>query len=141
MKKIKIELIEARNIYTIIPLLQVLNGHVSEEVLKERLDEMIQQHYYCAGIFDENKLVGICGLWILTKYYVGKHIEADNVILLPEYQSQNIGQDLMVWIDAFAKNNGCVASELNCYIGNKKAHKFWEREGYEVIALHFQKKF
>ncbi|WP_223897593.1 hypothetical protein [Sulfurovum sp. TSL1] len=29
----------------------------------------------------------------------------------------------------------------NCYINNKEAHRFWEKEGYEVIALHFQKKF
>jgi len=24
---------------------------------------------------------------------------------------------------------------------NTKAHKFWEKEGYEVIGLHYQKKF
>ena len=136
-----IKLIEAKNIYTIIPLLQLLNKNIAEEVLKVRLDEMIKQGYLCVGIFDQEKLIGICGLWILTKYYVGKHIEPDNIIILPEYQNKNIGTKLMAWIKNYAKEQGCVASELNCYVGNKDAHRFWEKEGYDVIALHFQKRY
>jgi len=139
--KIEISLIEAKNIYSIIPLLQVLNDKISEEVLKARLDEMLKQGYLCVGLFDNNKLIGICGLWILTKYYVGKHMEPDNIVILPEYQNKNIGTKLMVWIDNYAKEQGCVASELNCYVGNKDAHRLWEKEGYEVIALHFQKRY
>jgi len=136
-----IKLIEAKNIYTIIPLLQLLNKNIAEEVLKVRLDEMIKQGYLCVGIFDKEKLIGICGLWILTKYYVGKHIEPDNIIILPEYQNKNIGTKLMVWIEKYAKEQGCLASELNYYVGNKDAHRFWEKEGYDVIALHFQKRY
>ena len=32
--------------------------------------------------FEENHLIGICGLWILTKYYIGKHIEP-----VPKYKN------------------------------------------------------
>lgn len=133
--------IKNENIHSIIPLLQVLNEKISEEILKSRLDEMIKQNYQCIGIFDKKQLIGICGIWILTKYYVGKHIEPDNVIILSEYQNQNIGKKLMNWIYDYAKKNDCVASELNCYVNNDKAHKFWEKEGYKVIGLHYQKKF
>lgn len=138
---VKFELIQKDNINSIIPLLKLLNENISENILKSRLDSMLQEGYQCVGIYLHEKLIGICGLWILTKYYVGKHIEPDNVMILPEYQNQGIGKKLFQWIDNFAKQNGCVASELNCYVGNKKAHKFWEDEGYEVIALHFQKKY
>ncbi|WP_415395807.1 GNAT family N-acetyltransferase [Sulfurimonas sp. CS5] len=102
---------------------------------------MIKQNYQCIGIFDKKQLIGICGIWMLTKYYVGKHIEPDNVIILSKYQNQNIGKKLMTWIYDYAKKNNCVASELNCYVNNDKAHKFWEKEGYKVIGLHYQKKF
>ena len=141
MNSIKIREINNKNIYEIIPLLQVLNTEISESILKERLDAMVQQNYICIEAYDKDKLIGICGLWILTKYYVGKHIEPDNIIILPEYQNQNIGTQLMKWVDNYAKEQGCVASELNCYIGNKDAHRLWKKEGYEVIALHFQKKY
>ena len=138
---IEFRFIKNENIHSIIPLLQVLNKQISEEVLKTRLDEMVKQSYQCIGIFDKKQLVGICGIWVLTKYYVGKHIEPDNIIILPEYQGKNIGKGLMAWIYDYAKEIGCEASELNCYVKNDKGHKFWEQEGYEVIALHYQKKF
>jgi len=141
VKLIRFVLIEERDIYSIIPLLRLLNDSIAEDILKQRLDEMLKQGYKCIGIFDEKILVGICGIWIMTKYYVGRHIEPDNVIIAPEYQNKNIGHKLMRWIEEYAKTNGCVASELKCYVGNKQAHKFWEKEGYEVIALHFQKKY
>ena len=101
---------------------------------------MMQQNYQCIGVFDDEKLIGICGIWILIKYYVGKHIELDNIVILPEYQNKNIGTELMAWIELYAKENNCVASELNCYVGNEDAHRFWKKEKYELIALHFQKK-
>ena len=137
---IKFEFIEKENILTIIPLLHRLNQNISEEILEERLNEMMQQNYQCIGVFDDEKLIGICGIWILVKYYVGKHIELDNIIILPEYQNKNIGTRLMTWIELYAKENNCVASELNCYVSNEDAHRFWRKEKYELIALHFQKK-
>lgn len=137
--QVSYNLISKSDIYSIIPFLQMLKPDLCEEILQQRLDEMVEQNYQCVGVYHEQRLVGICGLWILTKYYVGKHIEPDNAIILPEYQNKNIGKGLMQWIYDFAKENGCIASELNCYIDNKKAQSFWENEGYEVIALHYQK--
>lgn len=131
--------IPEEDIYSIIPFLHILNKNIPEEILKERLDEMIKYNYKCIGIFDEKQLIGICGIWILVKYYVGKHIEPDNVIILPEYRSKNIGKKLMHYIEEYAKNIGCIASELNCYIQNEEGKKFWEQEGYKAIGYHFQK--
>ncbi|MEJ2373357.1 MAG: GNAT family N-acetyltransferase [Sulfurimonas sp.] len=138
---IDFKFIDEQDIYSIIPLLKMLNDTIEDDILKQRLDEMLIQGYKCIGIFDGDKLVGICGIWILTKYYVGKHIEPDNVFISPAYQNQNIGTQLMAWITKYAKENGCIASELNCYVNNKRAQKFWEKDGYEVIGLHFQKKY
>jgi len=138
---ITIQLIDTSEIHSIIPLLQILNKNISEEILKERLDAMIKQGYQCVGAFDNGKLIGACGLWILTKYYVGRHVEPDNMIIDPDYRNQKIGSKLMQWIDQFAKEQGCVASELNCYVDNTKAQEFYKRENYEIIGVHFQKKF
>ena len=136
----QIKLINNAEIYTIIPLLKILNGSIDDITLKLRLDEMITQGYKCAGVYDDTRLIGIGGLWIVTKYYVGKHIEPDNVIIHPDYSNQGIGKILMQWIYDYGKHEGCVASELNCYFGNIEAHKFWENEGYVYIAKHFQRK-
>ena len=101
---------------------------------------MVLQGYECAGVYDAKKLIGISGIWIMTKYYIGKHIEPDNVYILPDYQGKGIGKLLMDWIFDYARSKGCSASELNCYTKNKAGHRFWKEQGYEVVAYHFQKK-
>ncbi len=138
---ISYNLIAPENMYSIIPMLQILNNKLPEELLKERLNEMMEKGYECLGIYDEEKLIGICGLWILTKYYIGRHIEPDNVMILPEYRNKGIGEQMMQWVYNYAKTKGCVASELNCYTLNEQGQKFWSNQQYQVIAFHYQKKF
>ncbi|UOA08525.1 GNAT family N-acetyltransferase [Methylobacter sp. S3L5C] len=139
MNSIKITLIASDQIFSIIPLLQTLNRTIAESVLQNRLSEMVEQGYQCVGIYSDKKLIGICGLWILTKYYVGKHIEPDNVVILEEYRGNGLGKQLMAWIYNYAKAQDCIASELNCYLTNEKGQQFWEKEGYKKIGYHYQK--
>ncbi len=135
-----IKLISNKNIEVILPLLQELNDQIPLEVLQYRLKEMILSGYKCVGVYDNSILIGISGMWFLNKYYVGRHVELDNVYILPEYQGRGIGKLLMNWIFEYAKSKGCIASELNVYTGNKEGQEFWENIGYERIAFHYQKK-
>lgn len=136
----KIKLIDNGDIHCIIPLLTILNSSIDHLTLQIRLDAMVKQGYRCVGVYDEERLIGISGLWILTKYYVGKHLEPDNVIIHPDYRGKGLGKILMQWIYNYAREEGCVASELNCYVDNVEGQKFWEHEGYVVIGKHAQKK-
>jgi GNAT superfamily N-acetyltransferase len=133
------QLIPKENLGSIIPLLQVLNDKIDRQTLVERLDKMIEQGYECVGVYDGEKLIGVSGLWILTKYYIGTHIEADNVVILPEYRGQDIGERMMEWIYEYGRSKGCTASELNCYVTNSGGQKFWANQGYKIIGFHYQK--
>ncbi|MEI6411617.1 MAG: GNAT family N-acetyltransferase [Bacteroidota bacterium] len=135
----QLSLISNESMHTIIPFLQLLNSKIDEEILKSRLDDMIQQGYECVGVYDQGKLIGISGLWTLTKYYVGKHIEPDNVIIHPDYRGKGIGELLMQWIYEYGRLKGCVASELNCYVVNNDGIRFWMNQGFKMIGFHFQK--
>ena len=132
-----IKIIAQENIKSIIPLLLQLNSNIEEEVLESRLEDMMNNNYECVGVYDDEKLIGISGIWILTKYYVGKHIELDNVYILPEYQKKGIGKLMVNWILEYGKSKGCIASELNCYLSNTEGHQFWNAMGYKKIAYHF----
>lgn len=136
---ISIELIPDSEIFRVVPLLRVLNAHISETVLKERLTEMVMQRYKCAGLYLSNELIGICGIWILTKYYVGRHIEPDNVVILPEYRGKGFGKQLLAWVYEYGRSQGCIASELNCYLTNERGQVFWQQQGYKKIGYHYQK--
>lgn len=136
---IEIRLIPQEQIHSIIPLTQLLNPSLPETILKSRLDEMVAQGYRCAGLYLEDNLIGICGLWIMTKLYVGKYIEPDNVVIVPEYRNQGYGQKLLEWVYQYGLGQGCIASELNCYITNETGNAFWQQEGFTKIGYHYQK--
>ena len=75
---IEFKLIESKYIYDILPLLRVLDDSISPEILKQRLTRMVSQSYQCVGIYEANQLIDTYGLWFLTKYYVGEHVEPDS---------------------------------------------------------------
>lgn len=142
----QIRLIPQQEIKTIIPLVKILNG-LDESVLLERLEVMMQNNYKCIGVYDasaslstgQEKLIGISGIWTLTKFYIGKHIEPDNVVILPEYRNKGIGELMMKWIDNYAKEQNCDAIELNAYVENTKGVEFWKKAGFYIRGHHFQK--
>lgn len=136
----KFKLIEKNNIEIILPLLEELDPSISKVVLKVRLSEMVAIGYECIGIYCKDELIGICGIWTLVKYYVGKHIEPDNVYIKTKYRGLGIGRKLDSWLKAFALSRGCQAIELNCYIKNEKGRGYWELNDYTPIGIHYQKK-
>lgn len=139
-KNIKIQLIDSKNMDQIIPLLSELDPDIPIELLKTRLKDMKVDGYECAGLYDQELLIGICGIWTLHKYYIGKHIEPDNVFIKPQYRNQGIGEKLNRWLEALAVKRNCRAIELNCYIKNEKGKKFWDNCEFKVIGVHYQKK-
>ncbi|MBL4747019.1 MAG: GNAT family N-acetyltransferase [Flavobacteriaceae bacterium] len=139
MPHIQFKLIPEAQIETILPLLMKLNTSTPEAILKERIHEMIQQNYKCVGMYDHDVLIGIAGLWFMTRHYCGKSIEPDHVIIQSSYRNQGLGKRLFEWIYAYGKQMGCEVSELNAYIPNTKSHEFYEREGYKKLGYHFIK--
>lgn len=137
---VKIQLIDKTELSTILPLLHEHNPEIPMETLRDRLDVMIELGYECAGIYDGEELIGICGIWTLCKYYVGKHLEPDNVYIRPEYRSNGVGRQLCEWLKKLAEARGCEAIELNCYLSNGPGRAFWEQNGYHEIGRHYQMK-
>ncbi|MDP2060035.1 MAG: GNAT family N-acetyltransferase [Flavobacteriaceae bacterium] len=138
----QIALIPKNKMEDILPLVQALNSNtVSLDILKKRLENMLGNGYQCLGVYDNNKIIGICGIWVLEKFYVGKHIEPDNVFILPEYRSSGVGKGMLNWIFNYAREIGCDASEVNCYLKNERGFQFWKNQGYDAIGYHMQKVF
>jgi len=141
MENITIKFISKNNIEIILPLLKRLNEFTSDDVLKERVKEMAEQNYKCLGVYCKNELIGICGLWFLTRHYSGKTIEPDHVIIEPKYRNLGIGKKLFDFIHNYTKSIDYEATELNTYITNTKSHKFYENLNYKKLGFHYLKIF
>jgi len=139
MQNIAIKILAKENIFDIIPLLKQLNDKTPTKLLKSRLIEMTEQNYECAAMYDKNKLIGVCGIWYMTRHYIGKSMEIDHVIIDTNYQNKGLGKYFLKWIYKHVKSKGCEASELNAYTSNPKSHKFYYNEGYNIYGFHFLK--
>lgn len=134
------KIIDKKDINSVIPLIQKLTNNAnSNTVLEERFAEMITQNYECAGVFDDEKLIGISGLWFQTRHYCGKSMEVDHVYIDEKHQSKGLGKQFFKWLYNYAKSKGCETSELNTYVQNYPSHKFYYNEGYEILGYHFFK--
>ncbi|MBU3025771.1 MULTISPECIES: GNAT family N-acetyltransferase [Zobellia] len=138
---LKLGLIPYGKMESILPLVYKLNrGKFSEEVLKSRLQPMLTMGgYECLGVYDRDKLIACCGIWLLQKLYKGKHIELDNVFVEEGYRSSGVGALMMNWLAEYGKSIDCASLELNCYLENEKGLKFWQRHGFEALGYHMIK--
>ena len=136
------KIIPNTNLDQITPLVYALNDEkVSMNILTSRFDEMKNQNYECAVVYDaDSNIVGVTGLWFCTRHYIGKSVELDHVYLMPEHRNRGVGKQFMTWVNAYVKAKGCNSIELNTYVQNYPSHKFYYNEGFEILGYHFLKK-
>jgi diamine N-acetyltransferase len=137
---IEIHPIAKEHILDIIPLLQIINTKTPTDILKQRVLEMVNyRNYECIGLFLDEKLIGISGLWYSLRHYIGKSVELDHVIIDEKYRGQHLGKQFIKWINEYTVSKGCEAVELNTYSGNTKSHKFYYNQGFDIYGFHFLK--
>ncbi len=125
----------------ILPFAQALMGNqFSDEILMQRFSEMFKQNYECHGIYLDGELVGIFGLWFMTRHYAGRSCEPDHVYIDEKHRNKGIGKKLFEFIYEYAGRRGCETIELNSYVNNYRSHKFYLNEGFEIKGYHFLKK-
>lgn len=61
MKEVEFRILGVDELDLILPLVKELNPGLSSDVLEDRLEQIKTQNYHCAGAFNDNQLVGICG--------------------------------------------------------------------------------
>jgi GNAT superfamily N-acetyltransferase len=127
-----------------IPEIAILGKQANEKLTIAQIENYSKEmflfpNYLCFGAFINGKLVGISSGWITVRFYCGKQLEVDNVIVDHRYQSKGIGKHFFEYIDNWAKSNDFQTIELNAYTHNAKAHKFYFNLDYKIIGFHFQK--
>ena len=137
---IHFSLLSSKDIPQIVPLMEVFNEHkFSAEVLQKRFEAMFQQHYECVGVFEEDRLIGVTGLWYQTRHYSGKSCEVDHVYIDEKHRSGGVGKQLFAFIEMHVEAKGCEAIELNTYVQNAASHKFYFNLGFKILGFHFLK--
>ena len=124
----------------IVPLANKLHPSMDPEKVRAYLAEMFSfPTYHCLGLWQDGKLVAMSNGWITVRFYSGKQLEVDNVIVDPDLRSKGVGKYFFSCIQDWAIKHDCKTIELNTYVQNSKSHKFYFNEGYVILGFHFQK--
>lgn len=130
-----------KDISLVLPFVQELGDYqVDKALLAERFEEMFEQNYECFGVYFQEQIIGVFGMWFMTRHYAGRSCEVDHVFIKPEYQSKGLGKQIFKFIFDYSKKKGCETSELNSYVHNFKSHKFYMNHDYVIKGYHFLKK-
>ena len=137
---IAFSILSKNEIVAIAKLGKQLNPKLTEEELQDYLIQMFAfDNYICFGVFQDGQLIGISSGWTTIRFYSGKQLEVDNVIIDEQHQSKGIGKLFFEFIEEWAKTNNYKTIELNTYVQNSKSHKFYYNQGFSVLGFHFWK--
>ncbi|WP_010181813.1 GNAT family N-acetyltransferase [Aquimarina agarilytica] len=135
-----VRLLAITDIDKMIPLALQL-GDYNEEQIRTYINEMFAYgNYVCFGFFVSNELIGLTSGWTTTRFYCGKQLEIDNVVIDAKHQSKGYGRIFESEIKAWCFERGYDTIELNSYVFNSRSHKFYFNQDYKIIGYHFQKK-
>lgn len=134
-----IRLLQRAELPQILPLIRELNPAIPELVLLQRLEAMTQGGYQCVAALRKDDCIGVAGLCIGTRFWCGRYLDVDNVVVDPRYRSMGVGQRLTDWIERYARELACEVLVLDAYVTNQRAHEFYERNGFRIVGYHFVK--
>lgn len=85
---LSIRLLQRAELPQILPLIRELNLAIPELVLVQRLEEMAQGGgYQCVAALWKDDCVGVAGIWTGTRFWCGRYLDVDNVVVDPSYRS------------------------------------------------------
>lgn len=129
IKTIQLELQRA----IVLPLLQQLHGHLTEEKYEVLSKKMTAQGYRMIGLFIDQELIAIAGFVLATNFYDEQHLFLHDLVSNESQRSNGYGKQLLLYLENLAVENGCHAIVLCSRLDRTEAHRFYEEK------LNYQK--
>lgn len=124
-------------------LMKQLGYPSSNQKIQERFNKILNIPNYETFVAEVNgELVGFVGMCKQTAYEFDEpYVRLLALVVHDDYRRKNIGQNLMLAVEDWAKKNDCIAIILNS--GNREeriaAHKFYKSLGYLKKSTGFSK--
>jgi diamine N-acetyltransferase len=137
--KIK-EILDDQSFGQLYRLIEQLNPGMRKSDYKAMLSDVRESGLYrCLGVWKGKKLVGACGLWTMTRFWCGKFMEMDNLVIDRDQRNAGIGKLLVAHVEKLAQRESCKVLLAASYSHNYASHRFYFRENYIIKGYVFYK--
>ena len=118
-------------------VMRELRPHIAEESFVPRVRSQQKYGYMLVYVQEASAPVAVAGFRVGQSLSWGRFLYVDDLVTLPGHRSRGHGAALLTWLANFAAEQGCEQLHLDSGVQRKDAHRFYEREGLELIGYHF----
>lgn len=114
---------------------------LDEKELREVFQKGLNSEFQCyvCAVMDE-LIVGFASLSIRNSLWqAGLLGHIDELVVDKDHQGKGIGSKLLEYLAGIAKEKNCRRIELDSALDRKKAHQFYEQNGFENRAFLFSR--
>ncbi|HEU4557870.1 MAG TPA: GNAT family N-acetyltransferase [Longimicrobium sp.] len=96
--------------------------------------------YRLAAVEDGGEVRAVAGYRFMHMLYTGKLLYVDDLVSDERARSRGYGKQLLDWLKAEGRANGCSELQLISRVTREQAHRFYFREGLGIECFEFRVK-
>ncbi len=121
-------------------VMRELRPHLMPERIVEMALVQLSEGYKLVSLEEDGQVLALAGFRLYHMLVAGgKTLYVDDLVTASERRSGALGAELLRWVAAYARSEGCVRLTLDSGLDNYRAHKFYLRENLRISAFHFAK--
>lgn len=119
-------------------VMRQLRPHLTREEYASAVRRlMASEGYRLAALVEDGCVRAVAGYRFMEMLYCGRFLYLDDFVTDERVRSRGYGRQLLDWLKAAARSNGCRELHLDSRLHREAAHRFYEREGVEKTCYHF----
>ncbi len=119
------------------PVMAQLRPHLNEDEFVAAVQRQRDEGYRLAFIPQDSRVLAVAGFRILHSLASGRFCYVDDLVTDATVRSQGLGAELLVWLKAYARSEGCRRLELESGVQRFAAHRFYFKHRMTISYYHF----
>lgn len=119
------------------PVMSELRPHLDEDAFPTRVQAMMKAGFELAAGENEGRIVAVAGFRVFDSLFAGRTLHVDDLVTTSDTRSQGHGAAMLAWLKAQARERNCEHLSLDSGTQRKAAHRFYLREGFDIVGFHF----
>jgi GNAT superfamily N-acetyltransferase len=119
-------------------VMRQLRSHLMRQEYLRAVRRLTQtEGYRLAALIEDGQVRAVAGYRFMEMLYCGRFLYLDDFVTDERVRSRGYGRQLLDWLKATARANGCSELHLDSRLHREAAHRFYQREGVEKTCYHF----
>lgn len=119
-------------------VMRQLRPHLVREEYPRAVRRLMEaERYRLAALVEDGSVCAVAGYRFMEMLYCGRFLYLDDFVTDEGVRSRGYGRQLLDWLKATARSNGCRELHLDSRLHRDAAHRFYQREGVQKTCYHF----